>query len=137
MWYTLAEGRDREGQVNRHVEEAEDILACRFHSSLLSGKLRQAFHWATDCEEGGCLLPRDVRTKIGRPIVDILHEKHPGICIPPLEIPTCAAFEECEEVPETALLDFSEDKVTWVTSKISGAAGVLRAETIELRNWIL
>ena len=34
-------------------------------------------------------------------------------------------------------LDFTEDEVTWVVSKISGAAGALGAEAIELRNWLL
>ena len=35
------------------------------------------------------------------------------------------------------LLDFTEDDVTWVASKLSGAAGALEAEAIELRNWLL
>ena len=30
-----------------------------------------------------------------------------------------------------------EDDVTWVSSKLSGLAGALGAEAIELRNWIL
>ena len=48
-----------------------------------------------------------------------------------------AAFEEYEEVPETVPLKFSEDDVTWVASKLLGAAGILGAEVIELRNWLL
>ena len=54
-----------------------------------------------------------------------------------MENPTCAAFEEYEEVMETVPLDFTEDDVTWVASNISGAAGALGSETIELRNWII
>ena len=57
--------------------------------------------------------------------------------VPPVENPTCAAFEEYEEGPETVSLDFTEDDVTWVASKLSGAAGALGAEAIELRNWLL
>ena len=57
--------------------------------------------------------------------------------VSPMENPTCAAFEEYEEVPETVPLDFSEDDVMWVASKISGAAGALRAEAIELSNFLL
>ena len=34
-------------------------------------------------------------------------------------------------------LDFTEDDVTWVASKLSGAAGALGAEAMELRNWQL
>ena len=54
-----------------------------------------------------------------------------------MENPACTAFEEYEEVPETVPLDFTEDDVTWVVSKLSGAAGALGAEAIELRNWLL
>ena len=50
---------------------------------------------------------------------------------------TCAAFEEYEDVPETVHLDFTEDDVTWVASKLSGAAGALGAEAVKLRNWLL
>ena len=50
---------------------------------------------------------------------------------------TCASFKEYEEVPKTAPLDFTEDDITWVASKLSGAAGELGAEAIELRNWLL
>ena len=32
-------------------------------------------------------------------------------------------------------LDFTEDDITWVASKLSSAAGEPRAEAIELRNW--
>ena len=34
-------------------------------------------------------------------------------------------------------LDFSEDNVIWVASKLSGAAGALGEGAIELKNWIL
>ena len=34
-------------------------------------------------------------------------------------------------------LEFSEYNVTWVASKLLGAAGALRAEAIELINWLL
>ena len=54
-----------------------------------------------------------------------------------VENPTCEAFEEYEDVPKTVPLDFTEDNVTWVTLKLSGAAGALGAEAMELRNWLL
>ena len=49
----------------------------------------------------------------------------------------CAAFEDYEDVPKTVPLDFTEDDVTWVASKISGAAGALVSEAMDLRNWLL
>ena len=57
--------------------------------------------------------------------------------VPPVENPACAAFEEYEDVTETVPLDFTEDDVTCVASKLSGAEGVLEAEAIELKIWIL
>ena len=59
------------------------------------------------------------------------------MCVPPAENPAFTAFEEYEDVPETVTLDFTEDDVSWVASKLSGAAGALGAEMIELRNWLL
>ena len=47
--------------------------------------------------------------------------------------PSCAAFEEYGEVPETVPINFKEDDVMWVPSNISGALG---AESVELRNWL-
>ena len=69
--------------------------------------------------------------------MDVLHEKYTDMHVPPVENPTCATFEEYEEVPETVSLDLSENNVTWVASKISGAAGALGDEVIELRYWLL
>ena len=57
--------------------------------------------------------------------------------VPSAETPTCAAFEDYEDVPETVPLDFTEDDVTWVALKLSGTAGALGAEAMELRNWLL
>ena len=49
----------------------------------------------------------------------------------------CAAFEDYEDVPETAPIDFTEDEVTWVASKLSSAARALGAEATEIRNWLI
>ena len=59
------------------------------------------------------------------------------MCVPPVENPVCEAFEDYGEVPETVPLDFSEDDVTWVASKLSGTAGLLGEEAIEIRSWLL
>ena len=57
--------------------------------------------------------------------------------VPPVENPMCEAFEVYEDVPKTVPFDFTEDDVTWVAPKLSGAAGALGAEAMELRNWLL
>ena len=68
---------------------------------------------------------------------EILWEKHPDTLVPPIDNPTCAAFGGYGEVPETVPLDFTKDDVMWVASKLSGTAGALVAESIELINWLL
>ena len=109
-------------------------MARSYHDTVMSCRLRQADRQATGREGGGCLLPDDQCTKTGRLVAEVLREKHPDMRVPPVEIPACAAFGEYEDVPETVPLDFMEDDVTWVASKLSVAAGALGAEVIDLRN---
>ena len=40
-------------------------------------------------------------------------------------------------MPKTVPLDFTEDDVMWVASKLSGAVGALGAEAMEPHKWIL
>ena len=72
--------------------------------------------------------------KTGRLVAEVLRENQPDMRVPSVENPTCADFKEYEEVPDMLPLDFTEDDVTWVASKLSGAAGALGAEVIELCN---
>ena len=103
----------------------------------MSGKLRHAIRRATYREGGGYLLLDDECKKTGQPVAEVLWEKHPNMHAPRAENPKCAAFEEYEDVPDTVALNFTEDDVMWVASNLSGAAGAMGAEEIELRNWIL
>ena len=53
------EGNYRESRAAFSGEEEDDDMARSFHETVLSGKLRQAVHRATDREGGGCLLLGD------------------------------------------------------------------------------
>ena len=132
-----AEGAAREGRAASGREEEEEAVVWIYHDTVLCGKLWQAVRRAPDREGGGCLLPDDQCTKTRQPVADVLRVKHPYMYVPPLENPTCAAFEKYEEVPERLPLYFTEDDVTWVASKLSGAAGALGAEVIDLQNFLL
>ena len=50
--------------------------------------------------------------------------------VPSTENPACAVFKEYEDVSETVPLDFTEDDVTWVVSKLSSTAGALGEEAM-------
>ena len=54
--------------------------------------------------------------------------------LPPVEKPTCVAFEEYKEVSETVSLGLLEYGATWIASKLSVAYGALGAEANELSN---
>ena len=54
----------------------------------------------------GCLLLDDQFTKTGRPVPEVLWEKHLDMRVPLVENTACPAFEEYGEVPETVRLDF-------------------------------
>ena len=132
-----AEGAAREGRDISGGEEEDEAVAWSNHDTLLSGKIRQAVRRATDREGGGGLFPDDQCTKTGQPVAYFLWEKQPDMCPPPVENLIGAALEEYEEVPETVHLDFTEDNVMWVASKLSGTSGTLGVEAIELLNWLL
>ena len=132
-----AEGAARDGRAASGGEEEDEAVVRSYHDTVLSGKIRQAVCRAINREGKGGLLPDDQCTKTGRPVAEVLRENHPDMHVPHVENPTCAAFKKYEDVPKTVPLDFTEDDVTWVTSKLFGAAGVLGAEAIELRNWLL
>ena len=51
-----------------------------------------------------------------------------------MENTTFTSLEEYVDVPKTLTPNFTEDDVMWVAYKLSGAAGALGVETIELCN---
>ena len=54
-----------------------------------------------------------------------------------METFSCAQAKKYGEVSETLPINFTEDDVTWVASKISCASYALGEEAIELYNWLL
>ena len=94
-----AEGAAREGRAASDRDNQEKSKAWSYHDTVLFGKLQQAVRRTNGRDGGGCLLPDDQFTKTGQPVAEVLREKHPDMQVPPLENPTCAAFEEYREVP--------------------------------------
>ena len=82
-----AEEAAREGRSAFSSEEEDDVVARSFHETVLLGKLRQAVRRATNREGGGCLLSDEQCTKTGRPVSEVLREKHPDMRVPPVENP--------------------------------------------------
>ena len=66
------------------AKEEHKAVARSYHDTVLSGKLPQDVHQATDREGGGCLFPDDQCTKTGRLVAEVLREKHPDMRVPPM-----------------------------------------------------
>ena len=109
-----SEGAAQVGRATSGGKEEDEAVARSYRGTVLSGKLWQDVRQATDREGGGCLLLDDQCTKTGQPVAEVLREKHPDMRVPPVEDPTCAAFEKYGEVPEMLPLNFTEDDATWV-----------------------
>ena len=80
------EGKAREGRATSDIEDKDEVVARSFHETVLSGKLRKAVLRATNREGGGYLLPNNQCTKNGRPVAEVLQEKHPYMCVPHAKI---------------------------------------------------
>lgn len=52
----------------------------QFNNLLVAGKIREAVRFLTERDQGGILLPTDACTKTGRPVEEVLREKHPPPC---------------------------------------------------------
>ena len=92
-----AEGTAREGRSACGGEGEDEEVARSYHDTVLSGKLWQAVHRANDREGVGCLLLDDQCTKTGRPVAEVLREKHLDMCVSPTENLTGTDFKEYEK----------------------------------------
>ena len=85
--------------------EDDDAIARRYHSMVIDGRLRAAVRWATSRSGGGMLSPTDIDSKTGRPIIDVLRDKHPDCRTPDLEKDGWALFEEYPPPRDSTPLD--------------------------------
>jgi len=123
------------GYANNHCEFEVESAGRRYDSMILSGKLRAAVRMITDRDPGGLFRPSDKCSKTGRPVIDVLREKHPeGI------VPNAADFDEHpggEELLDSPPVFCFEENVAKAAVKLSGGAGPCGVEGFTLKNWLL
>jgi hypothetical protein len=115
-------------------------LARAFNATVLSGRLRKAVRKATSRDGGGVLQPDDACTKTGRPVIDVLREKHPKMRDPgtiDLDDNDRGVFEPYEAIPEAVPLSITADTVEKVAPKLSGSAGLGGTDAVDMRSWLL
>ena len=104
-------------------ERNEETRARAFNSRVLSGRLRSAVRHLTQRGGGGVLQPDDNCTKAGRPVLEVLQEKHPEMREPDLDNPALGIFESYEDTPTVVPLTVTADTVEKIASRLHGSAG--------------
>ncbi len=115
----------------------EDIIAHKYNLMVLDSKLRAAVRFATNHGGGGVLLPQDLCTKTGRPVMEVLRSQHPDTRIPNLEDPHCIAFEHYDEVPVEIPTDCTSEDLKTLALRMSGSAGPSSFNAVMLRNCLI
>ncbi len=116
------------------IKDATSI-ARKYHNMVLGGKVRAAVRLVTNRGTGGSYWPWDLDSKSGRPVIEVLREKHPASRVPSEEdfdahagAPNCLdsmpvyCFEEC---------------VAKAAARLSGSAGPCGVDAEMLKNWLL
>ena len=121
---------------SRRTDDEENI-ARKYHSMVIEGRLRSAVRMLTRREGGGVLSPEDADTKTGRPVIDVLREKHPDLRIPDLGQDDWASFEKYATCRESVPVDCTQEMVEEVAGKLQGGAGPSSVDAIAMRKWLL
>jgi hypothetical protein len=133
---TVAQLRTRPSRDSTPRDDESEARA--FNARVLSGKIRSAVRTLTNRGSGGVKLPDDICTKTGRPIIDVINEKHPPLRDPGEEIGRPdTPFEPYSTVPLPVPLLVTPDLVEVVASHLSGSAGPGGTDSITLANWLL
>ena len=126
-------GGGRRVEVRRQDDATS--LARRYDAMVLGGKVRAAVRMVTNRGTGGPYRPNDLDSKSGRPVIDVLREKHPE-CVVPSE-------RDFDEYPDAAdLLDTMpvycyEECVAKAAARLTGGAGPCGVEAEMLKHWLL
>ena len=110
----------------------EEAISKTFTSLVLKGKIRKAVRFVTLQRAGGVLLPDNIDTKSGRPVVDMLREKHPVPIVPDVGV-----LEDYGIIPEFMPINITEDTVEQVSGRLTGATGPGGIDAAGLQQWIL
>ena len=122
--------------VRAHTPESEARV---FNSKVLSGRLRSAVRGITARDGGGVYQPDDLDSKTGRPVLEVLQEKHPDLREPPDIGTATGSFEPVDDADwrKPIPVVITPDIVETVASRLSGAAGVDGVDSVEFRHWLL
>ena len=128
---------EKAGESKGAAPEDDDAITRRFHPMLVDGRLRVAVRWATSRSSGGMLSPADTDSKKGRPIINVLRDKHPDCRTPDLEKDKLASFEEYLPPRDGTPLDCDQEIVQDVRNKFSDGVSPSSVDRLALKYWLL
>ncbi|KAI2493422.1 hypothetical protein MHU86_21121 [Fragilaria crotonensis] len=132
---------DAEGEVHSRQPTSrppdEEARARSFNARVLSGRLRSAVRTLTDRSGGGVRQPDDLCSKAGRPVWQVLQEKHPALRDPASVGDADGAFEPYPDLPAPVPVCITQDDVEAISSRLAGAAGPGGTDAVDLANWLL
>ena len=77
-------------------------------------------------------MPDDIDAKLGRPVIDVLWEKHLALIVPDVEV-----LEHYDMVPDFVLIDITEDMVEQISGQLTVAACPGGIDVAGLQQWLL
>ena len=131
----LVDDTESEARGGTARPSQDDEAAARaFDAQVLSGHIRQAVRRLTSRDGGGVYGPDDLCSKTGRPVLEVLHSKHPTLKDPAVGVEN-GAFEPYDAAPDVVPLVIADEVVQKVASDISGSAGLCGVDSAMYRNW--
>ena len=111
----------------------------RYNCMVVSGKVREAVRVARSHDGGRLLHPDSTNPKSGKPVVEILQDKHPEIRILDAGVDGVMALEPYPAVPAPLPLplDSSEAAAARIAKNLSGGAGPDSINSQDLKGWLL
>ena len=122
----------RRGGPDTTDEDLLDSKARRFDALVRGGKMRSAVRMLTERDGGNLYGPDDLDTKTGRPVWDVLQDKHPEGVVPAAE-----DFDAYAEEPDALEVNCWEEDVATIASRLNGAAGPCGVDSQTLESWLL
>jgi hypothetical protein len=126
-------GGGRTTEVQR--QDNATSLAHQYDAMVLGGKVRSAVWMVTNKGTGGPYCPNDLDSKSGRPVIDVLRDKHPECVVPSEE--DFDAYPDAEDLLDNMPVYCYEECVAKATARLSGSAGLCGVEAKMLKHWLL
>ena len=125
---------ESQSRTARTTRENEETKARTFNSKVANGNIWVEVRGIRGQGQSEVLLPGDIYSKTGRPVMDVPRNKHPAMRKQDLVEPECSYFEDD---PDVVPLDISEEDVMWVSGNLFGASGPSWTEVMAFQSWLL